>query len=321
MRMRERFNKRLGWIRRPTLPIARKWPTWIDKGVVLAPNWLAKPYIISDPDVHREGDNLVMLVTGVKSYGGDPEVWKTEVYKYTSTDNGASWTLTDTPVVASKDDASWDERSETAHYYAGTTYYVGYTDEAAAAGVFPASIGASGTAYMDPAFDAATTAKADSALYSPTILNVEGTLHMIYTGVDWNTAPNHNILGATSTNGTAWTPHSAVVLAPNSSYSWMSTGVSEATMVKAGGKYWLFFTGMKTDGADEYRAIGQAYAAHPFGPYTVMKEEPIITASNSETHHSLGPCVIYEGGVFRMWYIYLVAADSNYQIHYAEGTL
>src|SRR3954468_5789691 len=159
----------------------------------------------------------------------------------------------------------------------------------------------------------------DYMIASPTVVNVGGTLFMIYAGHCQKpagytpllpprmTCPGDSgifLLGATSTDGRHWTKRATPVLSADQRRPWMRNGVAEAELVAGpDGWFYLFFTGL---GRHDGRSIGVARSRAPFGPWDV-DPQPLLRGAKSalsSTHKVLAPAVSIEPthGQVMLWY-------------------
>jgi uncharacterized repeat protein (TIGR01451 family) len=109
--------------------------------------------------------------------------------------------------------------------------------------------------------------------------------------------------------------------------SWDSAGVLAPTVLKDGGSYRLWYTGIDHLGN---RAIG--YAISPDGiHWTKYSENPVLHPTQSwETNGVSAPTVAFEGGIYKMWYSgrdnngitrigYATSPDSIHWTAYADN--
>lgn len=92
---------------------------------------------------------------------------------------------------------------------------------------------------------------------------------------------------ANSTDGWKWTERGEAVGLGNDG-AWDSFGVFTPNVLKHGGKYWLYYTGVcptpgRTDGkfennaTSDYTAIGVAVGDTPAGPFQRVSDQPVLT--------------------------------------------
>ena len=286
-------------------------PQWTKQGVV----W-AGQYVAADPYV-------VETAAGVRTmyytdYDGwtVPDTLRNYINKATETGDDGAWADAGAAKVPEIDE--WCEADETACMFESVLYFCGNDDDADEFNM-PSHIGRGAGAGATKIIEVTEGTRYASAATSPAIIRDGDTLYMLFCGHDYVEPINVPcLMGATSIDdGVNWTVQD-VVLDAQPNLLWASEGVAEPAIVKRGGRFWLFFTGVRAVGASEYRAIGQAHAPHPLGPYTVLPDA-IITETNSATHQSLAPHVIYKNGKWRMWYTYAVPGDGTYAVHYATA--
>jgi hypothetical protein len=137
----------------------------------------------------------------------------------------------------------------------------------------------------------------ESAAVAVTVIFHQGIYKMWYAG--------DNGLGyATSADGLAWTKHvSNPVLLPGTTGSWDEDTVDHASVIYADGLYRMWYIG---NGVDAFEAFRIGYATSPDGVmWTKYAGNPVLdlgppgSMDDEEVFH---PWVIYEGGLYRMWY-------------------
>jgi hypothetical protein len=177
----------------------------------------------------------------------------------------------------------------------------------------------------------------EDSLFSPTIIVLDDTWYMIYTGHFYADNPEHAalsgvyLLGAVSTdNGLTWIKQENPVLVPASQrveddpasrYAWMKAGVAEASLMEGpDGLYYLFFQGMSLNDVLHPHVIGMARAPHPLGPFEIypdpiLKPEPGTIYSGG----TIAPHAVYDQGKTRIYYNALsVPAEESWVIGCAE---
>jgi predicted GH43/DUF377 family glycosyl hydrolase len=154
-----------------------------------------------------------------------------------------------------------------------------------------------------------------AAIYSPDIIPYQGGYLMVYAGHCYTNcpgAPGVRVLGATSPDGIHWTKFADPMLSAAPTPDWMHDGVAEpAAMLGPDGDLYLFFTGVK----EQQHVIGIARAASANTAWSI-DPDPIIapTAGGFDEAGDVGPSVVLENGVVRMWF-----AGSNRQGQYSIG--
>ncbi|MCU0654882.1 MAG: hypothetical protein MUF64_06210 [Polyangiaceae bacterium] len=239
--------------------------------------------------------------------------------------DGATWTLVDTGDAQSQgrvlrsEIGAWDEAHETpfAIQWKGETwlYAIGYSP--ASTGFFGAKKvqlavarskdGVHFEPTQGPLFELSTL---DShGLTSPTIVEHEGKLVMLYTGwcLDAASCPRVKdgklvaLLGATSSDGVAWQKRAEPVVL-DVPMPWASQGIAETHLLRepTTGKFLLFFQGLSS-GA---HVLGMGWADDPFGPWTWLPD-PILKPDDVGGWASGGlvaPHVFVESGKSYLWF-------------------
>jgi hypothetical protein len=162
---------------------------------------------------------------------------------------------------------------------------------------------------------------AGDIMYSPTIVIDGSTWWMWYGGAD--EAGHYDwIYVAQSTNGVSWTKGTngtaLYVLQPSAS-GWDSAHVNDPTVVKVGSTYYMYYTGCPAAGQDR---IGLATATSPYQqPWTKEATNPVLDYGYNANEYYVGrPTVLYEDGIFKMWYDGQTSANVSTGIYYATST-
>lgn len=217
--------------------------------------------------------------------------------------DGVHWTLPDTGDpqslgrVLRSDVGAWDAAHETPFAIRRGTeiwlYAVGYRPPSA--GFLGAdsirlaratsSDGLSFGATEGPLFEPLPDSLDDHGLTSPSLVEHEGELWLIYTGwcIDAARCPRAAQerytaqLGARSHDGVNWVRHERPVLL-DTDLTWAADGVAETHVVHDpdSGLFLLFFQALS---ANAPHAVGVGWARHPFGPYT-LHPSPVLTAED-----------------------------------------
>jgi hypothetical protein len=242
--------------------------------------------------------------------------------------DGEHWKLVDTGDANSlgrvlrSDTAAWDAAHETpfAFPWMGQTFLYSAAYSPPSAGFLGASSvrlalarSADGIAFgptEGPLFEPTLGGLDDHGLTSPSVLEFEQTLYLLYTGfcLDAGRCPRTEDgkfvaqLGATSTDGVTWTKHSSPVLL-DLQVPWANQGAAESQLVRDpdSGKFLLFFQGLASG---EPHVVGLAWADQPFGPYTVLPD-PILTPEDVGSWANGGivaPHVLFDGDQVFMWF-------------------
>ena len=289
--------------------------------------------LVGDPSVIRDGSLLRMFYT---CYDPSRSPQGPAICQATSTD-GQAWADVATTVnraVAGQmlmPGKKWDTAHETALIvkFRGEylLYFSGYVDKGGFMNSFPAQLGlavstdgVNFTRHGDAPVLAPTPGGYDNdAVFSPTIVEHDGQLVMLYTGHCWNDCPKGAglyLLAATSADGRSWVKREAVVMSkahtPNA-----KDGVAETELVKGpDGMFYLFVSLMQGDAGHD---IGIARSASPFGPWE-LDPEPIVrrTAGEFDEVGPIAPSVLIEGGRVRMWF-HGFDKKNQIRIGYAEA--
>jgi len=288
----------------------------------------------ADPSIIRDGDIWRMYYTDGQN---DGITIRPIIAEAISTD-GIHWTPIGgngtTGIVLTGDGAESANLETAGVFRVGSTYvllYSGYPDTGAPASGFPAALYAAvstdgvnfTTVSPDPVLAPTPGWFDNDAVYSPSVLQVNGGYVMIYCGHNYEDAfgiggvGGVSLLAATSTDGLSWTKVAQPVLRADPAIAWMSDGVAEASMIIGpDGNYYLFFTGLQGD----ERSIGIAVAADPLGPWEVAPD-PIISAASAGLPPGtevIAPHAELVDGVLRLWYT-VRTLDGVHSITYAEA--
>ncbi|GAB5536467.1 MAG: hypothetical protein Rubg2KO_27160 [Rubricoccaceae bacterium] len=205
-------------------------------------------------------------------------------------------------------------------------YYSGYPEAGSPTPGFPASLylasSTDGITFEREGIvlDRSAGGRDNDAVYSPTILDQDGTLSMVYTGHCYSGCRRGDgvvLLAATSTDGRTWTKASAPVLTPDESISWTTNGIGEAALFPDGSDgLALLVTGGLGD--DETQRIGLARASSLEGPWTLALN-PVLTPTPGafDAAGVLAPSVLVEGDRARAWFFGL-SENGAYAIGVAD---
>lgn len=314
-----------------TLTAADTWSKWTQsatpafEGIACA----------SDPSIVELDGRLLMYHTSV-----DLTAFRTVIAVAVSDDGGETWAYPDTPSetpgsVLDGIIGSWEERLEGPFAVVRDgkvlLYYSGYRDEGDPFVGFPAALtlatSTDGIHFErvseEPLLPPTPGGYDNDAVYSPCVIDVDGTLHMLYaahcyTRCDREGGGGVRILGATSTDGVTWTKRDEPVLEALPDVEWATEGVAEPGInLGPDGRFYLWFTGL---GPNDSRRIGVASGPTPFGPWDVNPEPVVVAAPGTFAEHQvLAPDVRIEGDRVRMWHL---GCDSKERIMigYAESS-
>jgi predicted GH43/DUF377 family glycosyl hydrolase len=105
-------------------------------------------------------------------------------------------------------------------------------------------------------------------------------------------------------------------------------GVMPSCVLDVGGESYLYYIGWTPASTVPYKlAIGLAVSTDGGITFVRMHEGPVVDRSPSEPYFTTAPCVLHEGGTWRMWYVsttrWTVVHDRPepvYEIKYAESS-
>ncbi len=157
------------------------------------------------------------------------------------------------------------------------------------------------------------------AVFSPSIVEHEGQLVMLYTGYCFDTCKREKgvyLMAATSSNGRDWIKRDKPVMS-KADLPKTKDGAAEAEIVK--GPDGLFYLFMSLLYGEEGHEIGVARSASPYGPWDIAPE-PIVrkSANGFDDIGPIAPSVLIEGDKVRMWY-HGFSKRKTIQIGYAEA--
>lgn len=309
--------------------------------------WVQRPdpifegeFVASDPAIIRTEFGYRMFYTcfAVPESGFDPALVRAAICAADSAD-GLQWEEIESAdrtkglVLAGRED-DWDQNLEAAFVveWQGRMllYYSGYLHEGDPAQGFPAALAVAesidGGPFRrlndgEPVLSPTPGWYDNNAVYSPTIVEHDGTLLMIYAGHcytqcdrNWGVA----LLGATSPDGLNWTKLDEPVLMRDvPGANWTLEGVAEPGLVQGSDDLWyLFFTGVEAD----KRVIGVAVGETPTGPWQVSPDPILVHGETGAFDESgvLAPFVLIEGVRVRMWFLGMTPAE-DIAIGYAEA--
>lgn len=130
--------------------------------------------------------------------------------------------------------------------------------------------------------------------------------------MDFSWRPKKSVAVTFSDDGIHW-EQPQITLGPNFTSGW-EEDINRNCVIKADGKYKMWYTGQ----ANGYSAIG--YAESDDGiHFNRVDTKPVLTRQREwEGFSVMNPCVIYEEGIYKMWY----AAGETFEpnvLAYAES--
>lgn len=302
------------------------WSSWTKR---LDPVYSGRYSLVGDPSVMHDGDIYRMFYNCY-----DPKRKGGAVCEATSKD-GFDWHNVATDMsppgrVIMTRPGQWDDTHETplAIKYRGEylLYFSGYRNKGGFFKSFPAYLGLAvsrdGVHFErvgdEPIMKGTPGGYDSDAVFSPSIVEYDGKLVMLYTGYCFDTCkkePGVYLMAATSTDGRNWVKREQPVLS-KADFPQTKDGAAEADIVKGpDGDYYLFMSLLFAKGHD----IGVARASSPFGPWQIAPE-PIVrgTPGHFDDKGPIAPSVIIEDGKVRMWY-HGFSKRNTIEIGYAQA--
>jgi predicted GH43/DUF377 family glycosyl hydrolase len=136
----------------------------------------------------------------------------------------------------------------------------------------------------------------DKTVGEPGVILENGTYKMWYVGQSGDNA--YTIGYATSPDGVNWTRDAGNPVL--STGSWDDTNVKDPWVILEDGTYKMWYTG--STGAYPYHRIG--YASSPDGVNWAKSASYVLegTPGDWDSYYVEDPCVILDGGIYKMWY-------------------
>lgn len=131
--------------------------------------------------------------------------------------------------------------------------------------------------------------------------------------MDFSWRPQKSVAVSFSDDGVTWT-QPQITLAFDETTGWEDR-INRNCVLKIDGKYKMWYTGQ----ARGYSFIGYAESEDGIHFERVLREPVLISERAWEGLSVMNPCVLYENGLYRMWY----AAGETYEpnvLAYAEST-
>ncbi|MEP7300060.1 MAG: hypothetical protein ABI699_00910 [Caldimonas sp.] len=312
----------------PTISVSTPgWSTWTKR---LGSIHTGPVSLVGDPSVMRDGAILRMIYNCF-----DASRKRGAVCQATSTD-GFVWS--DLPMNDSVPGRMiktrpnlWDDAQETPFMikFNGEylLYFIGYRDRGGFIKSFPAHVGFAVSRdavnferpILAPVLQTTPGGYDNDAISSPSVVEYQGKLVMLYTAHCWTRCPNGigmTLMSATSTDGRTWVKGDKPVLT-KVDFPKAKDGIAEAEVSRGpDGQYYLFYSLFYGDIGHE---IGVARAPSPFGPWDI-DPNPIIRKSKSgfDSVGPIAPTVVYEADRVRMWF-HGFSAHKTIEIGYAEA--
>ena len=289
------------------------------------------PYsLVGDPSVMRDGKMLRMVYNCF-----DPKRKRGAICESTSAD-GLDWTDVDTGdslpgrLIKTRP-GEWDDAQETPFLFKFRDeyllYFVGYRDRGGFMKSFPAYVGLAvsedGVNFRrpdtEPVLRTTSGGYDNDSISSPSVVEFEGEMVMLYTAHCWTKCPlgkGLTLMAATSRDGRNWVKRTEPVLRKRD-FPHAKDGIAEAEVSRApDGRYYLFYSLLYGDDGHE---IGVASAPSPFGPWDI-NPQPIVrkSAAGFDDIGPIAPTVVYDGDRVRMWF-HGFSKRRTIQIGYAEA--
>jgi len=303
------------------------WSRWTKRALPIH----SGPYsLVGDPSVLHDGPIYRMFYTCF-----DPKRKGPALCQATSPD-GLDWA--DVPVpgpVAGRmlqtRPGRWDDTHETPFVlkFRGEylLYFTGYRDRGGHFKSFPLQLGLASSrdgihferVGDEPMLKVSPGGYDSDAVFSPTIVEYQGQLVMLYTAYCFDSCKRERgvyLMAATSSNGRDWVKRPQPVLS-KADLPKTKDGAAEAELVQGpDGGYYLFMSLLYGEQGHE---IGVARAPTPFGPWE-MAPEPIVRRSSGQFDDigPIAPSVLIEGDKVRLWY-HGFSKRKTIQIGYAEA--
>ena len=149
------------------------------------------------------------------------------------------------------------------------------------------------------------------------VIKVDGTYYFWYTKTEKQySGYDASIWYATSKDGISWKEEGEALCRGNRG-SWDEYSVFTPNILRASGKYYLFYTGVKptpgnpdgkfeNNSENDITAIGLAVSDSPQGPFFRVSPEPVLkTSDNSENFDSYrvdDACIVYRDNNYYLYY-------------------
>jgi beta-xylosidase len=143
----------------------------------------------------------------------------------------------------------------------------------------------------------------DGWVESPTVIQVNGTFYMWYTGV--STSLNFQIGLAASSDGINWTKQPTPVLSANPANAWENGGVYAPSVIWDGTHIIMWYVGFNSSTFLNATQIGMATSTDGIN-WTRSTLNPVLGLGQSGSFDEKGPfvpSVLQKDGQYQMWYL------------------
>jgi len=142
----------------------------------------------------------------------------------------------------------------------------------------------------------------DHGIYLPSVLLMDTTFHMWYSGYSEDAPPMHSIGHATSTDGVTWVRDTTnPVLEKGASGAWDDTALNGPSVVFDGSEYHMYFHGA--------RAVSDPQIGHATSPdgtfWTKDPQNPVLLTGGGlswDWDEVTFPNVLFDNTTFHMWF-------------------
>lgn len=305
------------------------WSSW---SVMNTPVYSGPHKLVGDPSVIKDGALFRMV------YNCFDITKKWGAICINTSEDGIHWKTIDTGdskipgrVITTREIPNWDTAHETPlllrHNNEYLLYFTGYVHKGNFGTSFPYSIGLAkstdGVHFRrvgdDPVIRPTKNWYDNDAVFSPSIVEYDGKLVMVYTGycvTDCGDKAGVHILAATSIDGVIWNKENNPIIRKED-FPEAKDGIAEVALVNGNDDYYYLFYSLLLAKGQE---IGVARSKTPFGPWEINRT-PIVTMADTKFTKKgvLSPSVILKDGVAHMWFH--GTTGSNLSIGYATSSL
>lgn len=300
------------------------WTTWTKYGS--NPVYDYPSHIASDPTVIKDGATYRMFTSVADTSGNQAlgEATSSDGVAWTTLSNGA------TGIVVPGNSSSWDCQLEMPEAIQRGSeyllYYSGYCTLDPVYGIGQADIGlavsSNGSTYTrsgsTPVFKRTPGWYDNDAMTDVTIIDVSGTLYMIYTGwCSTNCAgiggPGAWNIGATSTDGRTWVKQPAPL---------PGLGLHNDLVLAPDGAWHVYYNYGKSRGCSNRESIRRSRSfTSPFGPYEDDPTDLLCEgARGAWDGYDFGfPAMLNDNGAGKMWFTGVQRAPLQFKIGLATA--